>query len=275
MLNCSVFEPIIEHAFYDGVCDEAVEGLYSIWAVVVAAGVCTYMTLLVLPFATAAFAQDFFPAEKPEKNLYGGTSGIRHERHNEGASPLGRRTRLAKRSGRKVGAAVGRIRRRRPRPPACIGASWRRHNEGRRRAKKRRPLTAGRYCIDRCSANGSAPALEMATALLPSSRAQWRSLRRRSKAGSRAATATSHARGLAADATVYHVPPPPRPRGAWIVDESKAPISRTGRHPIESSSGFKRLRRSHTCPRNGRGKGIQVRVQPISMYSGDPFVPDQ
>jgi hypothetical protein len=93
VLNCSVFEPIIEHAFYDGVCDEAVEGLYSIWAVVVAAGVCTYMTLLVLPFATAAFAQDFFPAEKPEKKLYGGTSGIRHEelaRHNEGASPLGR-----------------------------------------------------------------------------------------------------------------------------------------------------------------------------------------
>ena len=93
VLNCSVFEPIIEHAFYDGVCDEAVEGLYSIWAVVVAAGVCTYMTLLVLPFATAAFAQDFFPADKPEKKLYGGTSGIRHEelaRHNEGASPLGR-----------------------------------------------------------------------------------------------------------------------------------------------------------------------------------------
>ena len=51
------------------------------------------MTLLVLPFATAAFQQDFFPADKPEKKLYGGTSGIRHEelaRHNEGASPLGR-----------------------------------------------------------------------------------------------------------------------------------------------------------------------------------------
>ena len=31
VLNCSVFEPIIEHAFYDGVCDEAVEGLYSIF----------------------------------------------------------------------------------------------------------------------------------------------------------------------------------------------------------------------------------------------------
>ena len=93
VLNCSIFEPIIEHAFYDGVCDEAVEGLYSIWAVVVAAAVCTYMTLLVLPFATAAFAQDFFPAEKPEKKLYGGTSGLRHEelaRHNAGASPLGR-----------------------------------------------------------------------------------------------------------------------------------------------------------------------------------------
>jgi hypothetical protein len=93
VLNCSIFEPIIEHAFYDGVCQEAVEGLYSIWAVVVAAGVCTYMTLLVLPFATAAFAQDFFPADKPEKKLYGGTSGLRHEdlaRHNAGASPLGR-----------------------------------------------------------------------------------------------------------------------------------------------------------------------------------------
>ena len=93
VLNCSVFEPIIEHVFYDGVCDEAVEGLYSIWAVVVAAAVCTYMMLLVLPFATAAFAQDFLPADKPEKKLYGGTSGIRHEelaRHNEGASPLGR-----------------------------------------------------------------------------------------------------------------------------------------------------------------------------------------
>ena len=93
VLNCSVFEPIIEHAFYDGVCEEAVEGLYSIWAVVVAAGVFTYMTLLVLPFATASFAQDFFPAEKPEKKLYGGKSGIRHEElkaHNAGASPLGR-----------------------------------------------------------------------------------------------------------------------------------------------------------------------------------------
>ena len=67
VLNCSVFEPIIEHVLYDGVCDEAVEGLYSIWAVVVAAAVCTYMTLLVLPFATAAFAQDFIPAEKPER----------------------------------------------------------------------------------------------------------------------------------------------------------------------------------------------------------------
>jgi hypothetical protein len=93
VLNCSVFEPIIEHAFYDGVCQEAVEGLYSIWAVVVAAAVFTYMTLLVLPFATASFAQDFFPPEKPEKKLYGGKSGIRHEElkaHNAGASPLGR-----------------------------------------------------------------------------------------------------------------------------------------------------------------------------------------
>ena len=40
-----------------------------------------------------SFAQDFFPPEKPEKKLYGGKSGIRHEElkaHNAGASPLGR-----------------------------------------------------------------------------------------------------------------------------------------------------------------------------------------
>ena len=76
VLNCSVFEPIIEHAFYDGVCDEAVEGLYSIWAVVVAAAVCTYMMLLVLPFATAAFARTC-RRRSPKKPR--GTSGIRHE----------------------------------------------------------------------------------------------------------------------------------------------------------------------------------------------------
>ena len=75
VLNCSKFEPIMEHVFYDGVCAEAVEGLYSIWVVVVAAAVCTYMALLILPFATAAFAQEGLDEERP-KELYKGTSGI-------------------------------------------------------------------------------------------------------------------------------------------------------------------------------------------------------
>jgi len=77
VLNCSKFEPIMEHVFYDGVCAEAVEGLYSIWVVVVAAAVCTYMALLILPFATAAFDQEGLALdEERPKELYKGTSGI-------------------------------------------------------------------------------------------------------------------------------------------------------------------------------------------------------
>ena len=55
VLNCTKFQPIIETAFHDGVCTEAVAGLYYIWQVVAAAAVFTYVGIWLVPFATAAF----------------------------------------------------------------------------------------------------------------------------------------------------------------------------------------------------------------------------
>ena len=58
VLNCTKFQPIIETAFHDGVCTEAVAGLYYIWQVVAAAAVFTYVGIWLVPFATAAFKQE-------------------------------------------------------------------------------------------------------------------------------------------------------------------------------------------------------------------------
>merc|ERR1712167_270839 len=79
VLNCTKFQPIIETAFHDGVCTEAVAGLYYIWQVVVAAGVFTYIGIWLVPFATAAFKQEgssgggVSPTDR-EKGIFGDQS---------------------------------------------------------------------------------------------------------------------------------------------------------------------------------------------------------
>jgi hypothetical protein len=79
VLNCTKFQPIIETAFHDGVCTEAVAGLYYIWQVVVAAGVFTYIGIWLVPFATAAFKQEGggvvgVADTDPEKGIFGDQS---------------------------------------------------------------------------------------------------------------------------------------------------------------------------------------------------------
>merc|ERR1712072_1063741 len=79
VLNCTKFQPIIEKAFHDGVCTEAVAGLYYIWQVVVAAGVITYIGIWLVPFATAAFKQEGSGVvgvenTDPEKGIFGDQS---------------------------------------------------------------------------------------------------------------------------------------------------------------------------------------------------------
>merc|ERR1712072_51537 len=79
VLNCTKFQPIIEKAFHDGVCTEAVAGLYYICQVVVAAGVFTYIGIWLVPFATAAFKQEGSGVvgvtdTDPEKGIFGDQS---------------------------------------------------------------------------------------------------------------------------------------------------------------------------------------------------------
>ena len=78
VLNCTKFKPILKTAFYDGVCTETVAGIYYIWQVVVAAGVFTYIGIMVVPFATAAFKQEGKDFQKvgtdPEKGIFGDES---------------------------------------------------------------------------------------------------------------------------------------------------------------------------------------------------------
>ena len=79
MLNCTKFQPIIETAFHDGVCTEAVAGLYYIWQVVAAAAVFTYVGIWLVPFATAAFKQEGggvvgVADTDPEKGIFGDQS---------------------------------------------------------------------------------------------------------------------------------------------------------------------------------------------------------
>ena len=79
VLNCTKFQPIIETAFHDGVCTEAVAGLYYIWQVVAAAGVFTYIGIWLVPFATAAFKQEGggvvgVADTDPEKGIFGDQS---------------------------------------------------------------------------------------------------------------------------------------------------------------------------------------------------------
>ena len=79
VLNCSKFQPIIETAFHDGVCTEAVAGLYYIWQVVAAAAVFTYIGIWLVPFATAAFKQEgssggLVSPTDPEKGIFGDQS---------------------------------------------------------------------------------------------------------------------------------------------------------------------------------------------------------
>ena len=78
VLNCTKFKPILKTAFYDGVCTETVAGIYYIWQVVVAAGVFTYLGIMVVPFATAAFKQEGKDFQKvgtdPEKGIFGDES---------------------------------------------------------------------------------------------------------------------------------------------------------------------------------------------------------
>jgi len=79
VLNCTKFQPIIEKAFHDGVCTEAVAGLYYIWQVVAAAAVFTYIGIWLVPFATAALKQEgsssggVSPTD-PEKGIFGDQS---------------------------------------------------------------------------------------------------------------------------------------------------------------------------------------------------------
>ena len=79
VLNCTKFQPIIEKAFHDGVCTEAVAGLYYIWQVVAAAAVFTYIGIWLVPFATAAFKQEgssggLVSPTDPEKGIFGDQS---------------------------------------------------------------------------------------------------------------------------------------------------------------------------------------------------------
>jgi hypothetical protein len=79
VLNCTKFQPIIETAFHDGVCTEAVAGLYYIWQVVAAAAVFTYVGIWLVPFATAAFKQEGggvvgVADTDPEKGIFGDQS---------------------------------------------------------------------------------------------------------------------------------------------------------------------------------------------------------
>merc|ERR1712167_108688 len=79
VLNCTKFQPIIETAFHDGVCTEAVAGLYYIWQVVAAAAVFTYIGIWLVPFATAAFKQEgssggLVSPTDPEKGIFGDQS---------------------------------------------------------------------------------------------------------------------------------------------------------------------------------------------------------
>ena len=79
VLNCTKFQPIIETAFHDGVCTEAVAGLYYIWQVVAAAAVFTYIGIWLVPFATAAFKQEGggvvgVTDTDPEKGIFGDQS---------------------------------------------------------------------------------------------------------------------------------------------------------------------------------------------------------
>merc|ERR1712224_1072758 len=79
VLNCTKFQPIIEKAFHDGVCTEAVAGLYYIWQVVAAATVFTYIGIWLVPFATAAFKQQgssggLVSPTDPEKGIFGDQS---------------------------------------------------------------------------------------------------------------------------------------------------------------------------------------------------------
>ena len=58
VLSCKYIQPIMGDVVYDGLCDSLVEGLYRVWAVVVAAGFVTYFALLLVPFTIAAFDQE-------------------------------------------------------------------------------------------------------------------------------------------------------------------------------------------------------------------------
>ena len=58
VLSCDYISPIVTKVVYDGLCDSLVEGLYRVWAVVVAAGFVTYFALLLVPFTIAAFDQE-------------------------------------------------------------------------------------------------------------------------------------------------------------------------------------------------------------------------
>ena len=59
VLTCETISPIVEDVFNEGVCTNAVEGLYRIWIVVLASGVATYTGLLLMPFAIAAINQQW------------------------------------------------------------------------------------------------------------------------------------------------------------------------------------------------------------------------
>ena len=57
VLSCESIQPIVEDLFYDGICDNTVEGLYRMWVVLAACGFTTYAGLLLMPFTTAALHQ--------------------------------------------------------------------------------------------------------------------------------------------------------------------------------------------------------------------------